>query len=67
MTNSLNDLQAADQMFEEAIKLIESSAASEMSSDVYQRYAQVLASRGNHEQASRYYERAYKAVTRKGK
>jgi len=32
-------------------------------SDIYQRYAQVLATRGQHEKASKYFERAYNAVT----
>ncbi len=67
IADSRKDQDTSDQMFEEAIKLIESQGATDMSSDIYQRYAQVLASRGNHEQASRYYERAYKAVTKKGR
>jgi tetratricopeptide (TPR) repeat protein/DNA-binding XRE family transcriptional regulator len=52
-----------DELFTEAIKLAESGEAGEDASDIYQRYAQVLASGGKHEQASRYYEMAYKAAT----
>ncbi|MEO8287493.1 MAG: tetratricopeptide repeat protein [Chloroflexota bacterium] len=59
------DARKADEHFNEAIKIIEMSEGGEASSDIYQRYAQVLAGRGQHEQASQYYERAYKAVTKR--
>ncbi len=62
-----NDAGQADAMFNEAIALLESGEAGEISSDIYQRYAQVLAGRGQHEQASRYFERAYKTVTRRSR
>jgi tetratricopeptide (TPR) repeat protein/DNA-binding XRE family transcriptional regulator len=55
----------ADKAFAEAIEIIEKAEAAEVSSDIYQRYAHVLASRGQHEQASRYFERAYKVVTKR--
>ena len=57
------DAKRGDELFEEAIKLAESGEAGEDASDIYQRYAQVLATRGKHEQASRYYEMAYKSAT----
>jgi tetratricopeptide (TPR) repeat protein len=56
------DAGGADRMFSEAIEVLEASHASE-GGEIYQRYAQTLASRGEHEQASRYYERAYKSAT----
>jgi tetratricopeptide (TPR) repeat protein/DNA-binding XRE family transcriptional regulator len=59
------DTAKADKLFDEAIGIIESAEAAEVSSDIFQRYAHVLASRGQHEQASRYFERAYKVVTKK--
>jgi tetratricopeptide (TPR) repeat protein len=59
------DAKGGDEMFGEAIKLSESGEAGEDASDIYQRYAQVLASAGKHEQASRYYEMAYKTATMK--
>jgi tetratricopeptide (TPR) repeat protein len=59
------DTEKADKLFDEAIGIIESAEAAEVSSDIYQRYAHVLASRGQHEQASRYFERAYKVVTKR--
>jgi tetratricopeptide (TPR) repeat protein len=60
-----NDTKKADSHFNEAIRITEAGEDSEESSDIYQRYAHVLASRGQHEQASKYYERAYKAVTKR--
>jgi tetratricopeptide (TPR) repeat protein/DNA-binding XRE family transcriptional regulator len=57
------DAKRGDELFGEAIKLAESGGAGEDASDIYQRYAQVLAAGGKHEQASRYYEMAYKAAT----
>lgn len=54
-----------DSAFGEAVQIIESSGGNEVLSDIYQRYAQVLAGRGQHEQASKYFERAYKAVSKK--
>jgi HTH-type transcriptional regulator, quorum sensing regulator NprR len=58
------DTKKADDYFKEAIRIIE-SVEGDASSDIYQRYAQVLAGRGQHEQASKYYEMAYKAVTKR--
>lgn len=54
-----------DAAFNEAVEIIESGGGPDVLSDIYQRYAQVLASRGEHEQASRYFERAYRAVSKK--
>lgn len=59
------DTRQADAMFDEAVALLETAEAGELSSDVYRRYAQMLAGRGQHEQAARYFERAYNAVTRR--
>lgn len=59
--------EQADTMFNEAITLLESGEAGEISSDIYQRYAQALAGRGLHEQASSYFERAYRTVTKRGR
>jgi tetratricopeptide (TPR) repeat protein len=56
------DSAQADSMFGEAINVLEGSS-SPGGSEIYQRYAQILASRGDHEQASHYYELAYHAVT----
>jgi tetratricopeptide (TPR) repeat protein/DNA-binding XRE family transcriptional regulator len=56
------EAEGADRMFSEAIEVLEASHASE-GGEIYQRYAQTLASRGEHEQASRYYERAYQSAT----
>jgi transcriptional regulator with XRE-family HTH domain/Tfp pilus assembly protein PilF len=67
------DPKKADTYFNEAIKIIEagdggergqSGQSGEESSDIYQRYAHVLASRGQHEQASNYYAKAYDIATR---
>jgi tetratricopeptide (TPR) repeat protein len=68
IATSNKDNKKADNHFTEAIRIVEaaqSGEGDEESSDIYQRYAQVLAGRGQHEQASKYYERAYKAVTRR--
>ncbi len=59
------DIEGAEALFAEAISLIESAPGTRAAGDVYQRYAQSLASRGLHEQASRFYERAYSARTRR--
>lgn len=59
------DTKQADALFNEAIGLLEAGEAGGKASDIYQRYAQVLAGRGKHEQASRYFEQAYKAVTKR--
>lgn len=59
------DNKQSDALFNEAIELLEAGEAAGKASDIYQRYAQVLAGRGKHEQASRYFERAYKAVTKR--
>ena len=59
------NIKKVDAHFNEAIRITEAGEDSEKSSDIYQRYAHVLASRGQHEQASKFYERAYKAVTRR--
>jgi tetratricopeptide (TPR) repeat protein len=61
------DDKKADKAFTEAIDLIERGDGGEMASDTYQRYAQVLAGRGQHEKASKYFERAYKSVTKRGR
>lgn len=60
-----DDTKQSDALFNEAIELLEAGEAGGKASDIYQRYAQVLAGRGKHEQASRYFERAYKAVTKR--
>jgi tetratricopeptide (TPR) repeat protein/DNA-binding XRE family transcriptional regulator len=59
------DQKKVDSHFSEAVKIIEAGEGGEESSDIYQRYAHVLANRGQHEQASKFYERAYKAATRR--
>ena len=59
------DTKHSDALFNEAIALLEAGEAGGKASDIYQRYAQVLAGRGKHEQASRYFEQAYKAVTKR--
>ncbi len=59
------DNKQSDALFNEAIELLDAGEAGGKASDIYQRYAQVLAGRGKHEQASRYFERAYKAVTKR--
>jgi tetratricopeptide (TPR) repeat protein/DNA-binding XRE family transcriptional regulator len=59
------DTKKVDSSFNEAIRIMEAGESAEESSDIYQRYAQVLANRGQHEQASKFYEKAYKAVTRR--
>lgn len=59
------DAKQSDSLFNEAIGLLEAGEAAGKASDIYQRYAQVLAGRGKHEQASRYFEQAYKAVTKR--
>lgn len=61
------DASGADQAFGEAIKLLEEGHAVESASDIYRRYAQALAGRGQHEQASGYFERAYEAITRRSR
>ena len=55
------DIDKAEALFGRAIDLIESAPGARITGDIYQRYAQSLSSRGQHEQASRYYERAYAA------
>ncbi|HUP27725.1 MAG TPA: helix-turn-helix transcriptional regulator [Chloroflexia bacterium] len=65
VASRLGDDQKSDLMFDEAIQMIESNHAADISSDIYQRYAQVLAARGRHEQATRYFERAYRTITKK--
>ncbi len=60
-----SDNKQSDALFNEAIALLEAGEAGGKASDIYQRYAQVLAGRGKHEQASRYFELAYKAVTKR--
>jgi tetratricopeptide (TPR) repeat protein len=59
------DDKKTDTSFNESIKLMEANEGGDEASDIYQRYAQVLANRGEHEQASKYYEKAYKTVTRR--
>jgi tetratricopeptide (TPR) repeat protein len=59
------EAKQSDALFNEAIQLLEAGEAAGKASDIYQRYAQVLAGRGKHEQASRYFEQAYKAVTKR--
>ncbi len=59
------DPKKVDSHFSEAIKIIEAGEGGDESSDIYQRYAHVLAGRGQHEQASKFYEKAYKAATRR--
>jgi tetratricopeptide (TPR) repeat protein len=58
------DTTRADTMFTEAIDILEGHEAAG-GSDIYQRYAQVLAARGDHERASKYYERAYHVATKR--
>ncbi|MDQ3927512.1 MAG: tetratricopeptide repeat protein, partial [Chloroflexota bacterium] len=59
------DIEGAEVLFAEAIRLIESSPGSRIAGDIYQRYAQSLSRRGRHEQASHFYERAYSARTKR--
>jgi tetratricopeptide (TPR) repeat protein len=59
------DDHKTDRLFEEAIKLLNSLEPSDVSSDIYQRYARLLADRGQHERAATYFERAYRAVTKR--
>ena len=63
ITSRTGDAGKTDRLFDEALQIIESNRAPDISSDIYQRYAQVLATRGQHEKASKYFERAYNAVT----
>jgi tetratricopeptide (TPR) repeat protein len=60
------DIEGAEALFAEAIRLVESSPSARIAGDIYQRYAQSLSRRGQHEQASRFYELAYSARTRRG-
>jgi tetratricopeptide (TPR) repeat protein len=59
-----NDKEA-DKLFSEAIEIIEAESPEGSSGEIYQRYAQVLAGRGQHEKASKYFERAYQSVAGK--
>ncbi|MEO6456979.1 MAG: helix-turn-helix transcriptional regulator [Chloroflexia bacterium] len=63
IASQTGDAKKTDSLFDEALQIIESNQAVDISSDIYQRYAHVLASRGQHEQASKYFELAYKRVT----
>jgi tetratricopeptide (TPR) repeat protein len=58
------DTSRSDEMFTEAIRLLERHESAG-GSDIYQRYAQALAARGDHEQASKYYEQAYQVATKR--
>lgn len=60
------DIEKAEALFTEAIALVEATSSTRIAGDIYQRYAQSLSSRGQHEEASRFYERAYSARTRRG-
>jgi tetratricopeptide (TPR) repeat protein len=60
-----NEPKKADKWFSEAIEIIEAADGNASSSEIYQRYAQVLAGRGQHEKASKYFERAYETLTRR--
>lgn len=60
-----HEADEADQHFNEAARIVEASENGAVASDIYQRYAQALANRGQHEQAAKFYERAYRAVTRR--
>jgi tetratricopeptide (TPR) repeat protein len=57
----------ADKLFEEAIKILSNQPAevSEISSEIYESYARLLAGRGQHERAATYFEQAYRAITRR--
>jgi tetratricopeptide (TPR) repeat protein len=59
------DNARAEALFGRAIDLIESAPGARKAGDIYQRYAQSLSSRGQHEKASRFYERAYSARTKR--
>ncbi|MDQ5824416.1 MAG: tetratricopeptide repeat protein [Chloroflexota bacterium] len=59
------DNDKAEALFGRAIDLIESAPGARIAGDIYQRYAQSLSSRGQHEQASRFYERAYAVRTKR--
>ena len=63
IASQAGDTKKTDNLFDEALQIVESNQALDISSDIYQRYAHVLASRGQHEQASKYFELAYKTVT----
>ncbi|MFL5732644.1 MAG: helix-turn-helix domain-containing protein [Chloroflexia bacterium] len=57
-----DDARRADKLFSEAISIIETDHAGGTAGEIYQRYAQVLANRGQHEKASRYFEKAYRVL-----
>lgn len=59
-----DDHKTADKLFSEAIQIIEVAPPDGSSGEIYQRYAQVLAGRGQHEKASKYFERAYQALAK---
>jgi tetratricopeptide (TPR) repeat protein len=59
------DNDKAETLFGRAIDMIESAPGARKAGDIYQRYAQSLSSRGQHEKASRYYERAYAVRTKR--
>lgn len=63
IASQTGDAKKTDSLFDEALQIVESNQALDISSDIYQRYAHVLASRGQHEQASKYFELAYKTVS----
>jgi tetratricopeptide (TPR) repeat protein len=52
----------ADKLFSEAIGIIEMDGNGPPAGEIYQRYAQALANRGQHEKASKYFEKAYKVL-----
>lgn len=59
------DIDKAEALFGRAIDLIEASPGARITGDIYQRYAQSLSSRGQHQKASGFYEKAYSARTRR--
>ncbi|MDQ5824737.1 MAG: tetratricopeptide repeat protein [Chloroflexota bacterium] len=59
------DESRADEAFLEALRLLETGVRVEKASEIYRSYAQVLATRGDHEKALYYFERAYDSVARK--
>jgi tetratricopeptide (TPR) repeat protein len=56
------DTKKADKLFSEAIGIIEMDGNGPPAGEIYQRYAQALANRGQHEKASKYFEKAYKVL-----
>ena len=59
---SRGDARRADKLFTEAIEIVEADSAGPAAGEIYQSYAEVLAERGQHEKASKYFQKAYKVL-----